>query len=268
MRRQENNLVPSLQSSSFKRRLLPPTNIEFKRYEKYRLMHVDEDYHGNLLPIHLFDTIKPLVRNKFLIHVLISMGSFNTELELYRGNAVKQWFCNAGLVRCAHDISEEEVNDIIRIYYLTQLLCVPSGTRTLDRYVCASYHYLTDSLMGDGTMIFETPPVLATALNKAATVEISQEVEGRKPKLIECLLQDGGVDTGLCMDELMRATLKDHLPFRVKIVKRNVQPEESFQEQTRVMEKMHKAIGDYTTPDCRHPKCVVIAGEPGTGKPI
>lgn len=31
-------------------------------------------------------------------------------------------------------------------------------------------------------------------------------------------------------------------------------------------EKLHKAIGDYTTPDCRHPKCILIARKPGMGK--
>ena len=119
--------------------------------------------------------------------------------------------------------------------------------------------------MGEGTMIMETPQVLSTAQKKAATVEVSREVKGRKLKLIECLLKDGGTDTGLCLDELMLATLKDPLGFRAKIFRRNEQPDESLQEQTRAMERMHKALGDYTTPDCRHLKCIVIAGEPETG---
>ena len=82
IRRHEMNFVPSLQSSLFKRRNLPPTNIQFKDYKKYRRMYVDTDCCSNLPPIPLFDPIKPLVCNKFIVHVLIIMGCFDTELEL------------------------------------------------------------------------------------------------------------------------------------------------------------------------------------------
>ena len=109
-RENENNLLPRLRFVNVSLRDLPPQNSDkFKRYEKYRKMYVDEKYRGNLPPIQLFNTVKPIFGHKFVMHVLLSMGRFDTELDLYRGHNLKTWFCNAGLVQSATDILEEEV---------------------------------------------------------------------------------------------------------------------------------------------------------------
>merc|ERR1712197_112555 len=100
------------------------------------------NYRGNFPPIPLFNMIRPVMRHKFMLHILLSIGRFDTKLELYVGHDVKQWFANAKLVKSPENISEEEVYGIVCRHYLEQLLFLPSGTRTIDRNLCASFTYL------------------------------------------------------------------------------------------------------------------------------
>ncbi len=56
--------------------------------------------------------VKPTKANRFLIHILLSMGTFKTEGHLFQGHRMTDFFKNASLIS-PHEESDEA--DIIRI---------------------------------------------------------------------------------------------------------------------------------------------------------
>ena len=70
------------------------------------------------MPIAVYSNIKPTQMHQFLVHVLLSMGEFDNELELLSSGNIKAAFIAAKLIN-EHDV-EQGVMDILRRYTLTQ----------------------------------------------------------------------------------------------------------------------------------------------------
>ena len=64
------------------------------------------------LPLALFNVAKPTQGNRFLIHVLLSMGKFNNEGELFAGTTMTKFFQNAQLLPTNLPVTEEDVRHI------------------------------------------------------------------------------------------------------------------------------------------------------------
>ncbi|KAF4701810.1 hypothetical protein FOZ63_003907, partial [Perkinsus olseni] len=69
-------------------------------------------YQGNALPrVAVLSNPLPRFADRFLVHIILSLGHFTTE--------------RVGLVQDAANVTEQEVNDILRMYVLKQLLYLP-----------------------------------------------------------------------------------------------------------------------------------------------
>ena len=117
------------------------------------------------LPIPVFSNIKPTQPHRFLIHVLLSMGEYNNELELWEQGTIKNAFVMGRLI--SHSHLEESVNNLVRRYVMEQLLFMPGGTQMFDRLCVAAHSVLTSTLLQDEMPIFEMPSVLYTSLRQA-----------------------------------------------------------------------------------------------------
>ena len=92
------------------------------------LKNKDAEYNKVGLPIPVFYPTKPSNYTKFLIHIVLSMGEFISEADLYTaaGSSV-QLLKNANLIS-NDDPSMEDVINLTRRYILEQLIFLPKGT--------------------------------------------------------------------------------------------------------------------------------------------
>jgi len=95
-------------------------------------------YKDKYLPLPLLSSVKPSNASKFFVHLLLSMGTFDTEYELWNVSTVKEAFENATLLRRnATDFElAEDMKQICHRYISEQLLFFPAGTKQFDFYVC------------------------------------------------------------------------------------------------------------------------------------
>jgi len=87
------------------------------------------------LPIIVYKPAKPNQTNRFLIHVLLSLGTYSNELQLFNSSNLVDSFRQAQLLLSRdHNVqpSIEDVCHITRRYILEQLLFIPGGTKTFD----------------------------------------------------------------------------------------------------------------------------------------
>ena len=91
------------------------------------------------LPIPFLYPTKPSNHTKFLLHIVLSMGEFISEGELYSnaGSSI-QLLKNANLL-LGEEPSMEDVKTLTRKYILEQLLFLPKGTFLFDSYEVQSF---------------------------------------------------------------------------------------------------------------------------------
>jgi hypothetical protein len=121
-----------------------------------------------LLPFPLFNVVKPTQTNRFLIHLLLSMGRFNNEGDLFKGQKMADYFFNAGLIGDGDNVTEEDVLNLTKRFIMEQLLYVPGGTMMFDRYCLAAYDAIKAALMDDSIASNDVPSYLYTSLVEEA----------------------------------------------------------------------------------------------------
>ncbi len=125
--------------------------------------HVSRQGDRNLPTIY-FDSVKPTQSSKFLIHVLLSMGRYETEAQLLSHSNMQECFTHAELFDPKSP--EESVTKLTKRYVEEQLIHFPGGTTTFDKHLIAAYQTLQDRLLRNKLHIRDMPPFLYTKLQK------------------------------------------------------------------------------------------------------
>jgi hypothetical protein len=105
------------------------------KYSPQQLLHIKQLFidlnYGDQkpLPLPIYNIVKPSQVSRFLIHVLLSLGNFNNEGELFTDQSPREWFQNAQLIRGQGNepVTLEDVNNLSKRVILEQLCFVPNG---------------------------------------------------------------------------------------------------------------------------------------------
>ena len=123
-----------------------------------RRQHIKETFIANHsvtnLPVVWTSSINPSYTNRFLVHLLLSMGKFTSELELYESGSIRQAYIRAGLLD--ESAVDESINVLMKDYVIDQLMTVTGGTQRFDRYLQLAYQavlglFRRNALFCDGT---------------------------------------------------------------------------------------------------------------------
>ena len=114
-------------------------------------LFVDESYSCRFVPLVVYSSAKPSQAQRFLVHILVSMGIFDCEYDLYQGRCVSDLFFNAGLLSRRptrkYPVSQDDVDRILKEYIMRQILFLPGGTKSFDRYCEIAREVLTNALI-------------------------------------------------------------------------------------------------------------------------
>jgi hypothetical protein len=149
--------------------------------------------------------VKPWDKTKFLTHLCLSMGSYDTEADLFLCSGMKQAFFKAGLLPSASEASRDDVLDILRKYVLTDLRFHPISSPQFGRYLKAAndtlQQVLVDDVIGDYTPVFSN-----VVLKDQASDELKEKENMRRTNLISALNDDDAIRS-LIPDYLDQATI-------------------------------------------------------------
>jgi hypothetical protein len=220
------------------------------------------------LPIPVFSNIKPTQPHRFLIHVLLSMGDFNNELELWEQGSIKNAFVKARLISVLH--LEESVKDLVRRYVMEQLLFMPGGTQMFDQLCVVAHSVLTSALLQNEMPIHEMPSVLYTSLRQETTEQVERTIQNRREILAGVLVSTVSPVMAIRnvphAEELAACTKQNPFPFEIIFTRSERQSIESFQEQLACFESCKESMNKYSAATSTFTKCRAIAGGPGCGK--
>ncbi len=207
-----------------KRKLREPPRRNIARMEMWKNMRntfVDFHNDGRVdLPVTWYNYVRPTQPNRFLIHILLSMGEFENEMKVMDNADIKQAYERAGLFNRMRP--EQSIEKLMRRYIREQLVFLPGGSQQFDRFVVAAHGAFTECLLHDRFPVHDMPSVLYTKLIRRSdkksedfikechtclcktTLEILQRAELEDLPVLEELLQATLLKPSKCFEELQR----------------------------------------------------------------
>ena len=124
------------------------------------LFHLDNKSE-ELLPMPVFSCTKPTQGPSFLLHVLLSMGRFETEIDLTLHESVKACFCYAKLIGPNDD--EESLRNyssaLIKIWITEQVRYYPNSKCVVIEWITVATNLFDKIIMENSLPMIEMPPV-------------------------------------------------------------------------------------------------------------
>lgn len=231
----------------------------------------DEDH----LPVPVFSYIKPTMGVQFLLHIMLSMGRFATEIDLTLHGSLRESLRYAKLIGPSDtpENLEEYSNQLLSRFIDEQLIYFPNSQRVVDSWIITAGELFDSVIIDDEIPISDMPPVQLTAL--FADIEESKDsykttiksniIDAALKELSETAIEKCNIPL---KQDIMNAT-KD-LPYRWDAVTNytqgDTQPDSSFNEQKLAIELCTRAIDSYTAVSHIFTKSAGIGGFPGSGK--
>jgi len=220
------------------------------------------------LPTTWFSSAWPTQPNRFLIHLLLSMGNFVEEYSLFNQPTLRHSFIHACLLDEA-DV-HGSIDKVARSYITQQLAGLPAGTNTFDRYAVAAYSTIQELFLNNEFHTTELPSVLYCRLTTITEKKISDYINKRKSTLVDYLLAklkdptDGHLPT---CDDCMNATLECPCSWDLVNIRMSPnQPPASHAEQKRLMQVCHNQVSQHKSGALISTKGVCVVGAGGVGK--
>ena len=256
--------------------LQPPRSSSVGRAERWDSMQERffgpkrDDAKTQKLPIIWFNSVKPTEPVRWLIHLLISMGEFDCEANLLGRGDMVQNFTRAGLIREGSTHRQEDVDILVRRYAEEQLVYLPGGTHQFDMHLVQAREVLQSTLVDESMPCMDTPAGLYTHLQTSTEKKCQKYRKQARDHLCEVLWSSvtgtGVFNVPFSEDDLKKATLSEPIEWQPVPRRTPLQSEASFREQKLVLEAAFSALDRYQSFARVHPKGVVAAGGPGTGK--
>ena len=113
------------------------------------------------LPIPVFSYINPTMGTQFILHLLLSMGYFSTEIDL-----TLHEIRYAKLIGTKNDIEslQDYSNNLLRRFIEEQLVFFPNSKRVIDGWIITAGELLDEIIVHNNTPISNMPPVQQTAI--------------------------------------------------------------------------------------------------------
>jgi predicted GIY-YIG superfamily endonuclease len=246
--------------------LSPVQQGQWNTWQDNLIIFSDSD---RLLPVPVFSNIRPSNPSRYLLHMLISMGEFETETQLVTHHRVRDAFVEARLIAADPSCLEDSIVALVRRWVLEQLCFYPIATRMFDRYLVEAYETLRSVLIDNSIPIFDAPACLYTRLLADVETSVHQRMTKYREDAIRAAytelsaaLPPGSSDLPPMTDFMDGSAVWDG-----SLTKSDVQTQDSYDEQLQTRGIIWRVFEEYRDVSRTvQAKSLLIAGGPGCGK--
>jgi hypothetical protein len=235
---------------------------------KGRLILATSSPHAEM-PVVWFNSIKPTQANRWLIHIILSMGEFDNEMNLFGHGTLRECFIQAKLLHPDRVNWESSIENIARRYILEQLVYLPGGSKQFDRNVVAAYQTLTQALVHDTLPINELPSALYTKVRDRASEASKAHMRQMKEALVNTTvadLREKGLVGLPTAEDLLGCTAETPANWTPSLTRLPNQSPESIAEQQTALQDAMSRLDRYQLAGMEQTKSFVVIGGPGVGK--
>ena len=230
-------------------------NVEDEEFRDHICSNLlDDDFGFDHLPCPVYSYVKPTMGFSSLHHVLLSMGKFETEIDLKMHHSIRDSFWYAQLIGPYND--EESLqgysNALLEKWIISQLQYFPNALRTLSSWIVVAGNLFDQVIVKDELPISEMPPVQLSTLFGNDEEAIKNHIKERKEILIKAIVEKiGEVTVQTCqvpsIEELQHAKKSAPIQWNASecLVKNSNQSEQYFDEQIFAVKICTEAIDSY-----------------------
>lgn len=113
---------------------LTEDNAELLSFVSTNLLHFDKVDH---LPVPVYSYIKPTMGPRFILHILISLGQFETKIDLTLHESLQNSLRHAKLIGESDSPEDLQMYSkrLLSMYITEQLVTFPNSQRILDAWI-------------------------------------------------------------------------------------------------------------------------------------
>lgn len=228
-----------------------------------------EDY-----PIAVFSKVSPDMNVKFVLHVLLILGQFDTELDIKAAGSLKQSFVYCGLIRKTsldNDNDLREDLNLLMARIIDEVLPYqPITEQRIDNFIVKGYALMESTLFDSSIPMYDYPPCLATEIEFSKEKEFAQEWNRlTKDQLRSIMMNLKHIQDIPSVQDIVRATKDMPLEWDPlnSIIQFDTQSDDSYTEQQFSIELTIRSIEQYKQSyHQRITKGLLYNGVPGAGK--
>ena len=237
------------------------------------MLYDDDQRH---IPVPVFSYMKPTIGPRFLLHIMLSMGEFETELDFILHPTIRDSLRYVNLIGPNNDEEslQEYSNQLLYKFIVEQLVNFPNSVKSIDEWIIVAADFFDSVIIRDEMPITDLPPAHQTALNNSMEDEVVIMWNGIIESFVRASFEEIGPSADIfslpSIDEMIGCTRMDPLIWDpISNFKKSIrQNDESFQDQKVAITSCVSAIDQYM--DHTGQRCFiksrVIAGFPGSGK--
>jgi predicted GIY-YIG superfamily endonuclease len=238
----------------------------------FDFIHKDK---SELLPIPVTSNPSPRNPVQFLIHVILSLGRYRTELEALTHASFRDCLREVGLI--GRDTDEDSLKryseELTYKYIAQQVQFYPNSLDKTASYIVMAKTVFDDAILRDELSISELPPFTMASLRAATTAQNEQfwqsTIQSQLQSIFNTLQNTEGVPS---MDNVLQAERRAPLQWSPvnDVIRYEHQSQQSFDEQQIALRLGVRQIDKYRAISGRasttYTKNVVVYGAPGAGK--
>lgn len=227
------------------------------------------------LPIPVYSYVRPDMGAQFLLHILLSLGRYRTEMDLIHHPTLRDSFRYAKLIGSENDEeSLKEYSDELFVLFVEEQMIFMSQSRSIiDDWILISADLFNRAIIENVIPITEMPSVQLTSLMRETDEKCEKYIEDIKKEILGSALRELNDSRDLCNipseEELLEATKQDPLDWNASetLQQSANQSNSSFDEQKQAITYCTNAIDDYSNILRTHMvKSWTLRGFAGCGK--
>ena len=234
--------------------------------------------HGQFytLPTPVFSYTRPSNGAQFILHLMLSMGEFDTEIDLSLHSSLRESLRYCKLIGPSDDPDDltSYSNNLMVRYFEEQVVTFPNSKHVLQSWIVQAAELFDSVIIDNELTTADLPAVQQSTLFNEIEEKNQAFIEKVKSNVIDAALKELSQSTiqkcGIpSKDSLMACTKENPLawdPFE-KFSQNDGQPIQSFDEQKHAVKLCKDATDEYLTFSNRFVKCTGIRGAAGSGKP-
>eukprot|EP00956_Cyclotella_meneghiniana_P042934 scaffold249353_cov82-Cyclotella_meneghiniana.AAC.19 len=254
--------------------------LEKDDYNRNSLFFVDDG--RSSCPIPVFSRVNPEQSMKFLHHIVLVLGEYDTELDLHRCNNAMELLSNTNLIG-RHDTEEKTEEDLMNSVYQAMQAVIdktipvqPICMRRMEVYILRSFYLLKSLILSNSIPFVEIPSCLGSTLYEEIDTNLKSEwgrhCRNQYRSITETLTNDNGdlmykIPDSEFIESVSRNNTVQWNPMKV-FRQTDVQSDESYKEQQFAMKLGIDAVDHYLNGYNHgvHTKGILNNGAPGAGK--
>ena len=227
------------------------------------------------LPTPVFSYTKPSTGAHFILHIMLSMGKFDTEIDLTLCENLRESLRYAQLIGPSNEPNDLErySNNLMLKYFKEQIVTFPNSKYVLQSWIVQAAELFDSVIVDNQLTISDLPAVQQSVLFNEIDEKNKAFLDKVKSNVIDAAFKELGESTiEQCnipsKNDLMNASKSHPLEWDpvTNYAQNEGQPPQSFDEQKTAIECCKAAVDKYIDFTDYFVKCNGIQGAAGSGK--